>query len=538
MAVDIARALVAHKDACGWLIGMLRASTMLWTLFAIAVGMAGWRVVYALYFSPLRHIPGPLLSRVTGKRLEVEALLGRFAKYGKKYSEKYGDINVCQPNSVCIADPADIRRVLSSPLMLKDSYYTLLRFTGIDNTISTTRPDEASKARRMLGPHFSTSYLNRMEPLIMEFGARAIVRRWDALVARSADGAATVNYAHAFGLCTFNVVSRLVYGQDIAALDPDSSGAELQWVQKSTMFVSMRTILQLLPRPLFRLLTLPWDHMFQRFYNHVGESIAARRQLLDALGPEDERPADLLQALLDCEDPGSRVHLNSEQIHAESLLLLIGGIDPTAFTLIWTTHLLLLYPACYQRAVDEVRSRFPPQGDAVITHAAARGALPYLEACILESMRLIPVPSVMIPRVVCGPGITIKGHHLPPGTRIFADMYGSHMSQRHWTDPHRFDPERFLAPGSRLSHCVFTFGYGTRICMGKQLAWMNMLTIMASLLRRYDFALPKGHTRTGPTVIDPATGYPKIMAMTHLLSRKPACPDADCLVTITRAGAT
>ncbi|KAJ2710942.1 hypothetical protein H4R19_003497 [Coemansia spiralis] len=185
--------------------------------------------------------------------------------------------------------------------------------------------------------------------------------------------------------------------------------------------------------------------------------------------------------------------------------------------------------------MEEVRSQFPPGGDDVVRYGEARNKLPYLEACLLESTRLIPVPSAMLSREVCEPGVTIKGHHLPAGTHVFVNMYGSQMCDRHWVDPHRFNPERFLEPGSRLSHNIFTFGYGNRICMGKHLAWLNMVTILTNLLRRYDFALPSGYARTGPGVIDPATGYPKIMDMTHFLSRKPADQDADCMINISRA---
>ncbi|KAJ1730333.1 hypothetical protein LPJ61_003067, partial [Coemansia biformis] len=426
MVFDSSHILTACRAICDSLGGFFRDPAVLWILITVAVGAAGFRAVYALCFSPLRRIPGPLLARLTSMRIEMAGLTGTFAAYGKKGAEQYGDIYVCHPSGVCITDPADIRQVLSSSLFLKGPYYSLLRITGIDNAISVTHPEGASRSRRMLGPFFSTSYISRMEPLIAEYGMGAITRRWDALLGGSSDGTTTVNYGLTFSLCTFNVISRLVYGQDIAALDPSSSGESFRWVHQSTNYISIRTLLQLLPRLLFRLLTWPWEHLYRRFSDHVHESIDARKQLLASLGAGSERPADLLQALLDCEDPKSRVRLTSEQIHAESLLLLLGGTDPTAFSLIWAMHLLMLYPECRRRATREVRSNFPPSDETEITYAAARSALPYLEACILESMRLVPVPSVMIPRVVRSPGATIKGHYLPPGTHVFANIYGSH----------------------------------------------------------------------------------------------------------------
>ncbi|KAJ2742236.1 hypothetical protein GGI20_004628 [Coemansia sp. BCRC 34301] len=456
----------------------------------------------------------------------------------RKNAQKYGDIYVCQPNGVSISNPADIRGVLSSTQFLKNDYYKILRFTGIDSIMSTRDPHMVSKKRRMLGPYFSSTYVSRMEPLILEHGINAIKSRWDSLLLAKKE--AEVNFCTTFSLCTFNIVSRLVYGQEIEVFkDSESGGADtVDWMNSSTNYISVRALLQLLPRPLFYLITLPWEHRYKQIASYVYESIAERKQLLSKLKGLDEeeekssRPVDLLQALVDCEEPESRVRLTSEQIHAESLLLLIGGIDPTAYSLTWTMHLFMLYPECYKRVTAEVRGIFPVRSQT-ITYAQAKTQLPYLEACILESMRLVTVPGVQIPRTVPPGGTTIQGQYLPEGTIVYANLWGSHHSKEYWHEPGRFDPTRFL-DNKRAQHCVFTFGYGNRICMGKQLALIKMFTILANLLKDYDMALPKDYTRRGPGVLD-KDGYPQLMDMTQFLSTKPLYPDTDCRLVISKS---
>ncbi|KAJ1954329.1 hypothetical protein GGI12_005812, partial [Dipsacomyces acuminosporus] len=49
----------------------------------------------------------------------------------------------------------------------------------------------------------------------------------------------------------------------------------------------------------------------------------------------------------------------------------------------------MLYPECYRRAVEEVRSAF--SRDHLITFSEAKAQLPYIEACIHESLRLAGV---------------------------------------------------------------------------------------------------------------------------------------------------
>ncbi|KAJ2315861.1 hypothetical protein IWW52_003942 [Coemansia sp. RSA 2704] len=510
---------------------------ILQVVVVFVLGYTGYRVYHALYVSPLRNIPGSLLCRLTKRHLEQATVRGHMAQFGLRGMHTYGSVFVCQPDAVCISDAADIRRVLSSPAFTKSAYYRILRFTGIDSLMSTRDPHHVSQKRRVLGPYFSTSYLGKMEHLVIEHGSRAICRRWDEMLGQSA-GTIRVNYCSTFSLCTLNVIARLVYGQELGALDAGAPESTLQWMSESTTYISVRALLQLLPRWLFRAVTWPWEHRYRRIADHVHASIRTRAELL---GAGHAPPADLLQALLDCcggSEP-ARVRLDARQVHAEALLLLIGGIDPTAFTLTWTVHLLMLYPQCYRRAVDEVRAQFPGGGAdaAQITYAQARLRLPYLEACIYECMRLVPVPQLMVPRVVPAPGAAVAGHALPAGTTVFANVLGAHLDPRQWPDPHRFDPTRFLDPATRRAaiHGVFTFGYGTRICMGKHLAWLNMLTIMANLLRRYDFRLPRAYTRTGPAVLDPATGHPRIMPMSPFISAKPADQDADCWLEVSAA---
>ncbi|KAI9501158.1 hypothetical protein GGI25_000612 [Coemansia spiralis] len=480
----------------------------------------GFSVAKQVHTSPLRHIPGPLPARLTKRYFELISALGGMATNGLKHSRRYGDIYVCQPNGISISDPADIRRVLSTPQFTKHRYYRLLKFTGIDSIMTTMEHDMVSKRRRTLGPYFTTSFVSKMEALIMAHGAQAIIAKWDSQLEESQT--CVVNYSETFTLCMFSSVSRLVFGQELLF----DNNEQLRWITNSTLFISMRAILQLLPHWLFKILTWPWEHMYTKIATHVENSISERKQLL---AQSSDRPVDLLQALLDCEDPKSKMHLSPEQIHAEALLLLIGGIDPIAFTLTWAVHLLMLYPECYKRATDEVRSQF----SSLVSYAEARARLPFLEACILETLRLVPVPSVQIPREVPSGGTTIKGHFIPAGTVVFANTWGSHTSEQHWRDPLRFHPERFLEGSSaeiRLRrHSVFTFGYGNRICLGKHLAWFNMLTILANLLLRYDFKLPSTCSRAD------RSGLPRLMAMTTFLSNKPKYPETDCQLIITKA---
>ncbi|KAJ2358520.1 hypothetical protein GGF43_000751 [Coemansia sp. RSA 2618] len=395
----------------------------------------------------------------------------------------------------------------------------------------------------MLGPYFTTTYLCRMESHVLHHGARAIVKHWDALIAQSATGQICVNYERTYKMCIFNIISRLVYGQELPTLGSANPEMTRQWLSNATTYIFVRGIMLLtLPNPIRYFATRLWDHRFNPFLKHVSKLIATRKELLETLDEKEKPPVDLLQALIDCEDPESKMHLTSGQIHSEAMVNLIGGIDTTAFTLTWTTHFLLLYPECYQRAVHEVRSQFPLSDIETvpdITYNMAKASLPFLEACVYETMRMLPIIQTMFPRMVSEEGITIKGHFLPGGTTVFCNIVGSQLNPKHWQDPHRFNPERFLDPATRRTaiNSVFTFGYGGRICMGRNLAWMEMLTMLGNMLRHYDFKIPDEFTHIGPNVIDPDTGHPKLMEKTEFVACTPTYRERDCQILVTRANA-
>ncbi|KAJ2691859.1 hypothetical protein H4R19_006271, partial [Coemansia spiralis] len=137
-------------------------------LASVAAAEAVYRTIYALYFSPLRRVPGSLIARLTGKRIELDTVAGNMSRLGKVDFERYGDVFVVTPNAVAICNPDDIRALLSNPCAAKADYYQILRFTGIDNTVSAQDFDLANTRHRQMGPFFKPTYLAKMEPVIME----------------------------------------------------------------------------------------------------------------------------------------------------------------------------------------------------------------------------------------------------------------------------------------------------------------------------------------------------------------------------------
>ena len=120
----------------------------------------------------------------------------------------------------------------------------------------------------------------------------------------------------------------------------------------------------------------------------------------------------------------------------------------------------------------------------------------YLYACIEETLRrTAPVPS-HLPRVVLSGGMNIDGHYLPEGTVVGVSAYSIHHSPIYFPDPWLFRPERWIESDSvsresiNLARRAFEpYGLGTRQCIGRNLAYLQLKLTLAHVLYRYDMRL-------------------------------------------------
>ncbi|XP_078695694.1 cytochrome P450 2D6-like [Branchiostoma floridae x Branchiostoma belcheri] len=69
------------------------------------------------------------------------------------------------------------------------------------------------------------------------------------------------------------------------------------------------------------------------------------------------------------------------------------------------------------------------------------------------------------------------------------------MDPAFWPDPDRFDPGRFLdAEGNAKNkpESFMPFGGGRRVCLGEQLARMELFLFFSTLLQSFTFRTPEG----------------------------------------------
>jgi cytochrome P450 len=216
----------------------------------------------------------------------------------------------------------------------------------------------------------------------------------------------------------------------------------------------------------------------------------AARMLRDAVGAivarrraEGGSPADLLGRLLLARHPDTNEPMPNALVISNLLTLLEAGHETTAKALTWTLYLLARAPDWQQRVLDEVRG---VAGDAPID-ASHIAKLPITLCVLKESMRLYPPAPVMAREPT--EALTLGGHDIPAGSQLIIPIFAIHRHRKLWTDPDRFDPDRFLpeAEVGRPRTQYMPFGGGPRVCIGAQFAMTEATALLATFVRAAQF---------------------------------------------------
>ncbi|KAJ2083365.1 hypothetical protein H4R24_000842 [Coemansia sp. RSA 988] len=443
-----------------------------------------------------------------------------------KNYEKYGSIFVIEPDKVGLCDYNDCMVILGSHEFAKDHHYSRVDF--IEQNMFLTRDPEINRTRRrQIGPTLAPKNLYNMEPAILAAGVQQLMEKWNLSIAGSPDGRVRICYFYDFSLMAFDIISSLGFGQEHRSLTTGDQRI-VEWVRQSFLLMFLQMVTPLIKR-------WPFKQLFaSSLYSGVDEFIAfgskAIEQRKEELAASDgtNKPKDLLQSFVDAEDPKSQIRMTSSQVTAETIFSLLAGADTSSNTLSWTIHLLLLHPKYLRRVTKEVHSAF--HCNELIMFREAKEKLPLLEACIYETMRLRPV-SGDLPRAIPTGGVVLQNHFIPEGHTCSVSIAAANMNASAWEMPHSFYPERFIG-NDAIKRRMLAFSAGVRVCPGRHLAWLEMLTTMANILNSYELELPDDALFT-PYRLD-KHNQPVIMPHSTSITCAPKFHDRDCVVVVSK----
>ncbi|KAI0967161.1 isotrichodermin C-15 hydroxylase [Xylaria arbuscula] len=430
-------------------------------------------VVYNLYFHPLAAFPGPLLRRVSRVPWSLAVLHGTAIYEAADLHEKYGPVVRLAPNELAFRDPRAWKDIMGGGLSDIPKWIRMYGVPAflpphVQNTISK---EHHRALRKALSPGFSDASLRGQEPIMAKYVDLLIQR----LKAQSVQGPVNVELWYRY--VVFDIICDLAFGESLGCLESDDlhpwigamieGGKPMGFLTALNMYPALAAVVNTL------LSFVAKGHM--RLHAEMVKPLVERRLQIG------DRP-DLINPLIRLQ---GKQNSNLDELIANATVIIGAGAETSASILTAVTSLLINNPHKLAKLNAEIRSTFTSQDDIT---AEAVSRLPYLVACIDETLRLFPQTGSPSLRLT-DKKTTIIGIPVPENTVVGIWPWALFRAPSLWTDASEFHPERFLGDPKYVNDAregFKPFFTGSRDCIGQNLALIEMRLILAYMVFNFD----------------------------------------------------
>lgn len=393
-----------------------------------------------------------------------------------------------------LAAQGDLLRIGLGPL---SAYFVnhpdYVREVLVTHASQTQKPSNVKyAARQLFGENLFTSdgevwkvLRSTMQPAFhatrVNSYAAIMAAQTQALIAQWQDGA-TVELTEAMMQLTMGISTKTLFDVDLR--DQAAGAAIVRFIELFNEQIGA-------PLPIPGWLPTKRNRELKRLIgvadNLLQPIIEERRA--QVVGGEIADRGDVLSMLLRAQAADRTGILTDHQVRNEINNLFAAGYEVVGNTLAFTFYLLAQHEAVAAKAVAQIDQALAGRTITV----ADLPNLPYLELVIKESMRLLPVTTVLA-RQTIGP-VIVGGERIPKGQLILVAPWTLHRHAAIYPDPTRFDPERFAPANVEAmpKHAYIPFAIGPRICLGNAFALLQLRINLATILQRYRLRVAPGY---------------------------------------------
>ncbi|KAI1088434.1 benzoate 4-monooxygenase cytochrome P450 [Rostrohypoxylon terebratum] len=456
--------------------------------FLMLVGLWASRIIYNLYFHPLAKIPGPWIAAITDAPYCWWLLGGRQPFKMLELHNKYGPAVRIAPNEISFNTAQAWKDIYTHghgrPIFVKGKFYDGACFAveefqrGISTIASERRPEVHKQMKSQWASAFSERAIVEQEELIA-VSADKLIRQ----VGTKGSKEEGFDIPTLFEAMTFDVMGDLAFGKPFGALDMETRHPQVSAAIGTLMMAIIIDVLNHYPTIAKGLVMLMHGKL-----KKIMEDVKMNEKLVyDLVKKRIETKTDrkdFLTRVIQERDPNA---VSDKQIAAHSSDMVIAGSDTTATGLSSIVYFLLKNPSSLEKLKAEIRDTFDRYSQ--ITYSSTM-KMKYLRAVIQEGLRILPPVSVALPRDVPDEGAVVDGLFLPGGTHVGANPVATFLSSTNFHDPFSWKPERWIDPDSRdnLESCL-PFSLGPRVCIGRNVASLELHVTIAKLFWVYDLEL-------------------------------------------------
>lgn len=460
---------------------------------------------YFLDRKRLRQHPGPLPAAFTDLWMMYKHYTGGRTKSIHELHKKYGKIVRVGPESLSFASLEAVKDIHGhGTAAFKDKFYTSLAGDH-RQLLDSIDKEQHAKKRKLFAAAFAQKSVEEKEHNVRE-DIQELINQWDKLASPPPPADQTVFQPHElidarrwFNLLMLDLAGDFAFsmklgfvaqGDDLTTCEtirgekylahPEASiNPNLQII--STLGYARSSFFKI-NRKLFS-----WHRgwkdgdIITDFITHLVKT----RLSADADGKER---SDFFHALNYTRD-GVPIGMEMGELIQECSLLMVAGSETTTCALQNIFHYLIRNPRCMETLYEEVATAFDDEDEVVPAYDRIK-FLPYLRAVIDETLRHRPSLAIALPRVTPPEGMSIAGVWVPGNTTVSTPTWTIHHDPELFEAPFEFRPERWLGEsGAHLQTSFVPFSTGARACVGRNMAYMELSLIVATLVHRYHFAL-------------------------------------------------
>ncbi|KAI9713247.1 MAG: hypothetical protein M1820_001234 [Bogoriella megaspora] len=457
---------------------------MFYFFFSVVLlpALAIFYVIYQRYLHPLAGIPGPFWASLSRLWLVKHCRDGDMHRVMIALHERHGKLIRIGPNELSIADIDAIKTVYAAGTKFRKSeWYGVWQGHRKFDLFAERDERLHGQQRRLVSRPYSMESLKDLEPYVDD-AVRVFLSNMEKSKGQSIDMG---NWVQLFA---FDVIGEVTFSKPFGFMENGRDDGSFKAIQAALWSASW-------------LGQVPWVYwMHDRLMPYIGNHLSVNNRhgglrtfAATEVSSRKERGSgrkDILSKLFTIHDerPGEFDHAAVVSMATSNIF---AGSDTTAVSTRAIIYYLLKNPLCKQKLIDEIDT-FRAQGkisDPVSLSEADN--MPYLQAVMWEALRCHPAVGLTLARVVPSEGATIDGHFIPSGTIVGANPWVVHrIKDIYGEDVGTFRPERWLEDKNGDKRRYFlTFGAGARMCLGRNISWMEMSKLIPTLFMHYEIEL-------------------------------------------------
>lgn len=495
--------------------------------FAALVFFSLWRLLFSLWISPNRfcqklrsngfvgpspNFPlgniGDMKKQSCSSGYLTHDIHSSLFPYFSRWQKLYGNVFIywlgIEP-FLYIADPEFLKQ-MSANVMAKSwgkpRVFKEDRDPMFGNGLVMTEGDLWVRHRNVISPAFSPPNLKAMLSLMVETASK-MVDKWTTL---TNNGKQEIDVeADVLGTAA-EIIAKTSFGiTDENGIKVFQRMRELQVVLfKSNHYVGVPLGKFMCPKQ-----TLKAKRLGREIDSLLLSVINARKKAM-AMSGEEHSEKDLLGLLLAEGNNDNKQALKTTELVDECKSFFFAGHESTAMAITWSLLLLAIYSEWQDQLREEIREVV---GDKELDFTIISG-LKKMGWVINETMRLYP--SAPNAQRQAREDIQVEDVVVPKGTNMWIDLVAIHHDPTLWGDDvHLFKPERFkddLYGGCKHKMGYVPFGFGGRMCIGRNLTMMEYKVVLTLILSSFSISVSPSYCHS-PTILlslRPAYGMPLI----------------------------